>query len=91
MAGLYRTDFFCCPLQDYLAHIIDQCDLSIRPEQVCALFGNIEDIYEFNRCQQLFDSQNCNLQPECSDSSRCWTAAVTTATDALLFPITMTT
>lgn len=35
--------------QDYLAHIIDQCDLSIRPEQVCALFGNIEDIYEFNR------------------------------------------
>ncbi|KAI3364694.1 hypothetical protein L3Q82_011472 [Scortum barcoo] len=34
--------------QDYLAHIIDQCDLSIRPEQVCALFGNIEDIYEFN-------------------------------------------
>lgn len=36
-------------LQDYLAHIIDQCDLSIHPEQVCALFGNIEDIYEFNR------------------------------------------
>ncbi|KAG7233565.1 hypothetical protein INR49_006840 [Caranx melampygus] len=33
---------------DYLAHIIDQSDLSIRPEQVCALFGNIEDIYEFN-------------------------------------------
>lgn len=41
----------CCPLQDHLAHIIDQCEqLSIRPEQVCALFGNIEDIYEFNRC-----------------------------------------
>ena len=37
------------PPQDYLAHIIDQCDLSIRPEQVCSLFGNIEDIYEFNR------------------------------------------
>lgn len=36
-------------LQDYLAHIIDQCDVSIRPEHVCALFGNIEDIYEFNR------------------------------------------
>ncbi|XP_045915861.1 pleckstrin homology domain-containing family G member 3-like isoform X2 [Micropterus dolomieu] len=35
-------------VEDYLAHIIDQCDLSIRPEQVCALFGNIEDIYEFN-------------------------------------------
>lgn len=36
-------------LQDYLAHIIDQCELLIGPEQVCALFGNIEDIYEFNR------------------------------------------
>ncbi|KAM8832843.1 pleckstrin homology domain-containing family G member 3-like [Spinachia spinachia] len=35
-------------VEDYLAHIIDQCDLSIRPEQVCSLFGNIEDIYEFN-------------------------------------------
>ncbi|XP_068565269.1 pleckstrin homology domain-containing family G member 3 [Cebidichthys violaceus] len=35
-------------VEDYLAHIIDQCDLSIRPEQVCFLFGNIEDIYEFN-------------------------------------------
>ncbi|XP_040920663.1 LOW QUALITY PROTEIN: pleckstrin homology domain-containing family G member 3-like [Toxotes jaculatrix] len=35
-------------VEDYLAHIIDQSDLSMRPEQVCALFGNIEDIYEFN-------------------------------------------
>ncbi|GLD56910.1 pleckstrin homology domain-containing family G member 3-like isoform X1 [Lates japonicus] len=35
-------------VEDYLAHIIDQSDLLIRPEQVCALFGNIEDIYEFN-------------------------------------------
>ncbi|XP_026196936.1 pleckstrin homology domain-containing family G member 3 isoform X2 [Anabas testudineus] len=35
-------------VEDYLASIIDQPDLSIRPEQVCALFGNIEDIYEFN-------------------------------------------
>ncbi|XP_051909193.1 pleckstrin homology domain-containing family G member 3-like [Hippocampus zosterae] len=35
-------------VEDYLAHIIDQADLSIRPEQVCFLFGNIEDIYEFN-------------------------------------------
>ncbi|KAG9336544.1 hypothetical protein JZ751_002891 [Albula glossodonta] len=33
---------------DYLAHIIDINDLPIGPEQVCALFGNIEDIYEFN-------------------------------------------
>ncbi|XP_019908996.2 pleckstrin homology domain-containing family G member 3 isoform X1 [Esox lucius] len=35
-------------VEDYLAHIIDQADLPMRPEQVCALFGNIEDIYEFN-------------------------------------------
>ncbi|XP_041952468.1 pleckstrin homology domain-containing family G member 3 isoform X5 [Alosa sapidissima] len=35
-------------VEDYLAQIIDISDLPIRPEQVCALFGNIEDIYEFN-------------------------------------------
>ncbi|XP_077411472.1 pleckstrin homology domain-containing family G member 3-like isoform X2 [Vanacampus margaritifer] len=35
-------------VEDYLAHIIDTSNLPIRPEQVCALFGNIEDIYEFN-------------------------------------------
>ncbi|XP_034713675.1 pleckstrin homology domain-containing family G member 3 isoform X5 [Etheostoma cragini] len=35
-------------VEDYLAHIIDLSNLPIRPEQVCALFGNIEDIYEFN-------------------------------------------
>uniref|UniRef100_A0A8C7YGD9 Pleckstrin homology domain-containing family G member 3 n=1 Tax=Oryzias sinensis TaxID=183150 RepID=A0A8C7YGD9_9TELE len=35
-------------VEDYLAHIIDLGSLPIRPEQVCALFGNIEDIYEFN-------------------------------------------
>ncbi|KAJ8356311.1 hypothetical protein SKAU_G00191050 [Synaphobranchus kaupii] len=35
-------------VEDYLAHIIDTGDLPIRAEQVCALFGNIEDIYEFN-------------------------------------------
>ena len=36
-------------MQDYLAHIIDHADLSVGPELVCSLFGNIEDIYEFNR------------------------------------------
>ncbi|XP_030574390.1 pleckstrin homology domain-containing family G member 3-like isoform X2 [Archocentrus centrarchus] len=36
-------------VEDYLAHIIDVGNLPIRPDQVCALFGNIEDIYEFNR------------------------------------------
>ncbi|XP_049597485.1 pleckstrin homology domain-containing family G member 3 isoform X1 [Syngnathus scovelli] len=35
-------------VEDYLAHIIDTSNLPMRPEQVCALFGNIEDIYEFN-------------------------------------------
>ncbi|XP_075304038.1 pleckstrin homology domain-containing family G member 3-like [Odontesthes bonariensis] len=35
-------------VEDYLAHIIDTGNLPIRPEQVSALFGNIEDIYEFN-------------------------------------------
>lgn len=35
-------------VEDYLAHIIDMSNLPIRPEQVCGLFGNIEDIYEFN-------------------------------------------
>ncbi|XP_035287650.1 pleckstrin homology domain-containing family G member 3 isoform X2 [Anguilla anguilla] len=35
-------------VEDYLAHIIDTGDLPMRPEQVSDLFGNIEDIYEFN-------------------------------------------
>ncbi|XP_034017846.1 pleckstrin homology domain-containing family G member 3 isoform X2 [Thalassophryne amazonica] len=49
-------------VEDYLAHIIDQTDLSIRPEQVCALFGNIEDIYEFN--SELLQALDlCNNDP----------------------------
>ncbi|XP_060772157.1 pleckstrin homology domain-containing family G member 3-like isoform X3 [Neoarius graeffei] len=35
-------------VEGYLAHIIDTEHLPIIPDQVCALFGNIEDIYEFN-------------------------------------------
>ncbi|CAL8286175.1 unnamed protein product [Lota lota] len=35
-------------VEDYLAKIIDAGDLPILPEQVCALFGNIDDIYVFN-------------------------------------------
>ncbi|KAF4071238.1 hypothetical protein AMELA_G00283880 [Ameiurus melas] len=35
-------------VEGYLAPIIDTAGLPIIPEQVCALFGNIEDIYEFN-------------------------------------------
>ncbi|XP_033180987.1 pleckstrin homology domain-containing family G member 3 isoform X2 [Mastacembelus armatus] len=49
-------------VEDYLAHIIDQSDLSIRPEQVCALFGNIEDIYEFNS-ELLQDLDLCDNDP----------------------------
>uniref|UniRef100_A0A3Q4GAA5 Pleckstrin homology and RhoGEF domain containing G3 n=1 Tax=Neolamprologus brichardi TaxID=32507 RepID=A0A3Q4GAA5_NEOBR len=52
-------------VEDYLAHIIDQSDqsdLSIRPELVCALFGNIEDIYEFNS-ELLQDLDQCDNNP----------------------------
>ncbi|XP_045579404.1 pleckstrin homology domain-containing family G member 3 isoform X4 [Salmo salar] len=35
-------------VEDYLAHIIDMDNLPIQPDQVSSLFGNIEDIYEFN-------------------------------------------
>ncbi|XP_070843076.1 pleckstrin homology domain-containing family G member 3 [Chaetodon trifascialis] len=49
-------------VEDYLGHIIDQCDLSIRPEHVCALFGNIEDIYEFNS-ELLQDLDLCDNDP----------------------------
>ncbi|XP_070705936.1 pleckstrin homology domain-containing family G member 3 [Pempheris klunzingeri] len=49
-------------VEEYLAHIIDQCDLSIRPEQVCSLFGNIEDIYEFNS-ELLQDLDLCHSDP----------------------------
>ncbi|XP_013879348.1 pleckstrin homology domain-containing family G member 3 isoform X2 [Austrofundulus limnaeus] len=49
-------------VEDYLAHIIDQSSLSIHPEQVCALFGNIEDIYEFNS-ELLHDLDLCENDP----------------------------
>ncbi|XP_062378353.1 pleckstrin homology domain-containing family G member 3 [Sardina pilchardus] len=42
---MYVRDL-CSIVEDYLAHIIDTSTLG--PEQVSALFGNIEDIYEFN-------------------------------------------
>ncbi|CAL8315295.1 unnamed protein product [Lota lota] len=47
-------------VEDYLAHIIDHPDLSVGPELVCALFGNIEDIYEFNSelLQSLYGCDN---------------------------------
>ncbi|KAI1897920.1 hypothetical protein AGOR_G00088250 [Albula goreensis] len=49
-------------VEDYLAHIIDTGDLPIRPEQVCALFGNIEDIYEFNS-ELLQSLEMCDSDP----------------------------
>uniref|UniRef100_H3DJA9 Pleckstrin homology and RhoGEF domain containing G3 n=1 Tax=Tetraodon nigroviridis TaxID=99883 RepID=H3DJA9_TETNG len=49
-------------VEDYLAHIIDMSNLPIRPEQVCDLFGNIEDIYEFN--SELLQSLDmCDSDP----------------------------
>ncbi|XP_077366422.1 pleckstrin homology domain-containing family G member 3-like isoform X2 [Festucalex cinctus] len=56
-------------VEDYLAHIIDRADLSIRPEQVCFLFGNIEDIYEFNS-ELLQDLDLC--QQDAVEVARCF-------------------
>ncbi|XP_055022626.1 pleckstrin homology domain-containing family G member 3-like [Boleophthalmus pectinirostris] len=36
-------------VEDYLGCIIECGDVPLKPEQVSALFCNIEDIYEFNR------------------------------------------
>ncbi|GCB59951.1 hypothetical protein scyTo_0012640 [Scyliorhinus torazame] len=49
-------------IEDYLGCIIDAMDLPIRPEHVSALFGNIEDIYEFNS-DLLQDLDRCDHDP----------------------------
>uniref|UniRef100_UPI00398ECC2A pleckstrin homology domain-containing family G member 3-like n=1 Tax=Pristiophorus japonicus TaxID=55135 RepID=UPI00398ECC2A len=49
-------------IEDYLGCIIDAVDLPIRPEHVSALFGNIEDIYEFNS-DLLLDLDSCHHNP----------------------------
>ncbi|XP_078263385.1 pleckstrin homology domain-containing family G member 3-like [Rhinoraja longicauda] len=49
-------------IEDYLAYIIDASELPIRPEHVSALFGNIEDIYEFNS-DLLQDLDSCHHDP----------------------------
>ncbi|XP_051897508.1 pleckstrin homology domain-containing family G member 3-like [Pristis pectinata] len=49
-------------IEDYLGCIIDASDLPIRPEHVSALFGNIEDIYEFNS-DLLQDLDSCHHDP----------------------------
>uniref|UniRef100_A0A3P9PCT6 Si:ch73-212j7.3 n=1 Tax=Poecilia reticulata TaxID=8081 RepID=A0A3P9PCT6_POERE len=49
-------------VEDYLAHIIDESELSNHPKLVCDLFGNIEDIYEFNS-ELLQDLEQCDNDP----------------------------
>ncbi|XP_041703502.2 pleckstrin homology domain-containing family G member 3 isoform X2 [Coregonus clupeaformis] len=49
-------------VEDYLAHIIDLDNLPIRPDQVSSLFGNIEDIYEFNS-ELLHSLDMCENDP----------------------------
>ncbi|XP_073498360.1 pleckstrin homology domain-containing family G member 3 [Phyllobates terribilis] len=49
-------------VEDYLGGIIDKHELPMKPEQVCALFGNIEDIYELNS-QLLQDLDSCSENP----------------------------
>lgn len=41
-------------MQGYLKSIIDTPEIEIRPEDVCALFGNIEEIHDFNRWASYF-------------------------------------
>ncbi|XP_042565618.1 pleckstrin homology domain-containing family G member 3 isoform X1 [Clupea harengus] len=56
---MYVRDL-CNIVEDYLAHIIDTGTMG--PEQVSALFGNIEDIYEFNG-ELLQSLYMCNGDP----------------------------
>ncbi|KAG6921643.1 pleckstrin homology and RhoGEF domain containing G3, partial [Chelydra serpentina] len=49
-------------VEDYLGKIIDTEELLLRPEQVSALFGNIEDIYELNS-ELLQDLDSCDSDP----------------------------
>ncbi|XP_037755213.1 pleckstrin homology domain-containing family G member 3 isoform X10 [Chelonia mydas] len=49
-------------VMDYLGKIIDTEELLLRPEQVSALFGNIEDLYELNS-ELLQDLDSCNSDP----------------------------
>ncbi|XP_040189281.1 pleckstrin homology domain-containing family G member 3 isoform X3 [Rana temporaria] len=49
-------------VEDYLGGIIDKQELPMNPEQVSALFGNIEDIYELNS-ELLQDLDSCRDDP----------------------------
>ncbi|KAM4013591.1 pleckstrin homology domain-containing family G member 3 [Anomaloglossus baeobatrachus] len=49
-------------VEEYLGGIIDRQELPMRPEQVSALFGNIEDIYDLNS-RLLQDLDGCCEDP----------------------------
>ncbi|XP_053330670.1 pleckstrin homology domain-containing family G member 3 [Spea bombifrons] len=49
-------------VEDYLGGIIDRQELPMKPEQVSALFGNIEDIYQLNS-ELLQDLDSCRDDP----------------------------
>uniref|UniRef100_A0A8C5R4N6 Pleckstrin homology and RhoGEF domain containing G3 n=1 Tax=Leptobrachium leishanense TaxID=445787 RepID=A0A8C5R4N6_9ANUR len=49
-------------VEDYLGGIIDRQELPMKPEQVSALFGNIEDIYQLNS-ELLQDLDSCKEDP----------------------------
>ncbi|XP_026197108.1 pleckstrin homology domain-containing family G member 1 isoform X2 [Anabas testudineus] len=49
-------------VEDYLECISNQCRLALSSEDKGSLFGNIQDIYHFNR-DLLHDLEKCNADP----------------------------
>ncbi|KAG7508202.1 pleckstrin-likey domain-containing family G member 1 isoform X1 [Solea senegalensis] len=49
-------------VEDYLECISNQSRLALSPEDKSSLFGNIQDIYHFNR-DLLHDLEKCNADP----------------------------
>ncbi|XP_032803755.1 uncharacterized protein LOC116939469 [Petromyzon marinus] len=49
-------------VENYLGCIIDTPDLPLSPEEVCTLFGNIEDIYALNS-ELLHELESCAFDP----------------------------
>ncbi|XP_061602400.1 pleckstrin homology domain-containing family G member 1 isoform X2 [Cololabis saira] len=49
-------------VEDYLECISNQSRLALSPEDKSSLFGNIQDIYQFNR-NLLHDLEKCNSDP----------------------------
>uniref|UniRef100_S4RDD7 Uncharacterized protein n=1 Tax=Petromyzon marinus TaxID=7757 RepID=S4RDD7_PETMA len=50
-------------VENYLGCIIDTPDLPLSPEEVCTLFGNIEDIYALNFSELLHELESCAFDP----------------------------